>query len=155
MRGNSDSKNSEYGHFSHSAVNVTYASKDRKLSSFSKLLYVISPLVEVRSKSSIIPWDPECCTFNCSFLRHKLLKTWCDLLNLTVQRSSVYIKILRNIFCRLEVWCFQRYTNADLKLSSYVRVPMKIIPWKFRILNRKNSRVIYLQSCEIFAYKHT
>ena len=34
-----------------------------------------------------------------------------------------------------------RYTNADLKNSLYVRVHLKTIPWKFCILNPKNSRV--------------
>ena len=36
------------------------------------------------------------------------------------------------------------YTNADLKISLYVPVHIEIIPWKFRILNPSNSRVIYL-----------
>ena len=31
------------------------------------------------------------------------------------------------------------YTNADLKISVYVYVHIKTIPWKFRILNPKNS----------------
>ena len=31
-----------------------------------------------------------------------------------------------------------RYTNVDLKVSLYVCVHMKTIPWKFRILNPKN-----------------
>ena len=38
--------------------------------------------------------------------------------------------------------CFQRYTNADLKISRYARVHIKIKHWKFRILNHWNSRVI-------------
>ena len=37
----------------------------------------------------------------------------------------------------------QRYTNADLKFSLYVRVNIKTISWKFRILNPKNSPFIY------------
>ena len=35
-----------------------------------------------------------------------------------------------------------RYTNADLKISLYVCVHIKTIPWKFHILNPKNSWVI-------------
>ena len=35
-----------------------------------------------------------------------------------------------------------RYTNADLKISLYVCVHIKLIPWKFRFLNPKNSRGI-------------
>ena len=35
-----------------------------------------------------------------------------------------------------------RYTNADLKISIYVRLRVKAIPWKLRILNPNNSRVI-------------
>ena len=33
--------------------------------------------------------------------------------------------------------------KADLKISLYVGVHIKTIPWKFRILNPKDSRVIY------------
>ena len=39
-----------------------------------------------------------------------------------------------------------RYTNADLKISLYVCVHIKRIPWKFRILNPQESRVICLWS---------
>ena len=37
----------------------------------------------------------------------------------------------------------QRYTNADLKISSYIGVHKKMIPWECHILNPKNSGVIY------------
>ena len=37
----------------------------------------------------------------------------------------------------------ERYTNADLKISLYVRVHIILIPRKFCILNPENSRVIY------------
>ena len=43
-----------------------------------------------------------------------------------------------------------RYINADLKISLYVCVHIKTIPCKFRILNPKNSRVIYAWSFYIF-----
>ena len=33
---------------------------------------------------------------------------------------------------------------ADLEISLYIWVRMKTIPWRFRILNPKNARVIYL-----------
>ena len=36
----------------------------------------------------------------------------------------------------------QRYTNADLKISLYVRVHIKLVLWKFHILNPKNSQAI-------------
>ena len=51
--------------------------------------------------------------------------------------------------CRFpNIWSFHfscalRYTNADLKMSLYVRVHIKMIPWKIRILNPRNSRVMY------------
>ena len=35
------------------------------------------------------------------------------------------------------------YTNADLKILSYVCVQIKTIQWKFCILSPKNSRVIH------------
>ena len=34
-------------------------------------------------------------------------------------------------------------TNTVLKISLYILIHLKIIPWKFRVLNRKNSRVIH------------
>ena len=37
-------------------------------------------------------------------------------------------------------------TNADLKISLHTRINLKIIHWKFRILNPNKSRVIYPQS---------
>ena len=36
------------------------------------------------------------------------------------------------------------YTNADLQISQYVLIHIQITPWKFRILNPKNSWVIHL-----------
>ena len=45
--------------------------------------------------------------------------------------------------------------NADLKISLYVCVQIKIISWKFHIPNPKNSRVIYPKVCEMFVHKHT
>ena len=36
-----------------------------------------------------------------------------------------------------------RYTNADLKISLYVRAHIKTIPWKFCIVNPRNSGVIF------------
>ena len=39
-----------------------------------------------------------------------------------------------------------RYFNADLKMSPYVRVHIKILSRKFRILNARDSRVIYPHS---------
>ena len=38
----------------------------------------------------------------------------------------------------------ERYTNADLKISLYIQIYIKIIPRKFCIFNRTNSRVIHL-----------
>ena len=37
----------------------------------------------------------------------------------------------------------QRYANADLKISPYIQIQMKILPWKLCIPNRKNSRPIH------------
>ena len=36
---------------------------------------------------------------------------------------------------------FWRYTNADLKISLFVLTHIKVIPWKFSILNPKTFRV--------------
>ena len=46
------------------------------------------------------------------------------------------------------------YTNADLKISLYACVHVKIMPWKFRILNPKNSWVIYPWNLRMYVYKH-
>ena len=42
----------------------------------------------------------------------------------------------------LFLFFIERYTNADLEISLYVAIHIKIIFWKFFILNPKNSRVI-------------
>ena len=42
-----------------------------------------------------------------------------------------------------------------MKISIYVPVHIKILPWKFCILNPMNSRVIYPQICKMFVYKYT
>ena len=44
------------------------------------------------------------------------------------------------------------YTKLKLKVH-YVRVHIKILSWKFRILNPRDSRLIY--PYEMFVYKHT
>ena len=38
---------------------------------------------------------------------------------------------------------FEELCIADLKISPYIQIHIKVIPWKFRILNHKNSRVIH------------
>ena len=43
---------------------------------------------------------------------------------------------------RHNVFRYYMYTNADLEISLYVCVHIKIIPWKLRIRNPKNSWVI-------------
>ena len=55
--------------------------------------------------------------------------------------SQVKNTLLRNF--RWPNFGYQRYTNADLKISLYVRVKIKTIPWKFCILNPNSSRDIY------------
>ena len=50
-------------------------------------------------------------------------------------------RVLWNIVQLIEIPV--RDTNADLKISLYVYVHVKIITWKFRILNPKNSNVIF------------
>ena len=40
-------------------------------------------------------------------------------------------------------WC-SLIQLADLKISPYIQIHIKIEPWKFCILNRKNYQVIYL-----------
>ena len=54
--------------------------------------------------------------------------------------SSCYILHVKKQFEAL------RYTNADLKISLYDCIYIKIIPWRFRILNPKSFPVIYSQN---------
>ena len=44
-------------------------------------------------------------------------------------------------------------TNADLKISLYVLVHIKTIPWKFSILNPRISRVLYRQSLQNLCFQ--
>ena len=46
-----------------------------------------------------------------------------------------------NIFAIACTW--KRYTEADLEISQCVRVHIKTIFWKFRILNPKNSWIVW------------
>ena len=84
----------------------------------------------------------------------------------SVTSSSFWIFIMIFLFCvRLLLyvlflnWKFtvavsqrnpQRYTSTDLNISLYVWLHIKTIPWKFRILKPKNSRVIY--PCILFYF---
>ena len=56
--------------------------------------------------------------------------------------SSLSNEIWKLSTVAMKITSCQRYTNADLKISLYVCVHKKKIPWKFCILNSKNSRVI-------------
>ena len=46
------------------------------------------------------------------------------------------------------------YTNADLKISLYVCVYIKIKSWKFCILNPTICELLTCKVCKIFVYKH-
>ena len=65
----------------------------------------------------------------CDHIRKKL-RIWSQLLKKSLMENF--------IFCRV-LGC----TNADFKISLYVRVNLKMIPWKNRILNPYNARVVY------------
>ena len=46
--------------------------------------------------------------------------------------------------------------NADFKIFLYVRVHKKMIARKFRILNPKNSCIVFSRNASVmFVYKHT
>ena len=46
------------------------------------------------------------------------------------------------------------YTNADFKISLYVRY-LKTIPWKFANLILRVFELFTCRVCEMFVYKHT
>ena len=47
-------------------------------------------------------------------------------------------------YWKLHSVCCQRFTHANLKISLYVLlIYIKMLPWKFHILNPKNSRIIH------------
>ena len=54
-----------------------------------------------------------------------------------------YFSLPIKFFFIKDIFFLLRYANADLKISLYILNHIKMIPWKFCILNRKNSRVIY------------
>ena len=57
--------------------------------------------------------------------------------------TDVFNKFLINLEWYLRITNFTyTYTNVDLKIFVYVCVHIKTLPWKFCILNPKNSRVI-------------
>ena len=56
---------------------------------------------------------------------------------------DVFNKFLINLDWYLRITNFTyTYVNVDLKISVYVCVHIKTLPWKFCILNPKNSRVV-------------
>ena len=48
---------------------------------------------------------------------------------------NFYVKSISKVILILPL----RYTNADMKISLYILNHVKVIQWKFPILNRKNS----------------
>ena len=60
---------------------------------------------------------------------------FCASLNFSI-KTLLLQKVLWSL---MQIW----YANADFKKSLYVCVHTKTIPWKFRLLNPKNSQVIY------------
>ena len=66
-----------------------------------------------------------------------------------LKEAALYIRYLQDNITMLlipkvhkKVSSSYRYSNVDLKISLYVYVHTKIIPWKFCIFNPKYSRVI-------------
>ena len=54
---------------------------------------------------------------------------------------------------KINQYClYKRYFNADLKISLYIWVLMKMIPRKFRILNPKNFSVVSVSSLKNISY---
>ena len=60
-----------------------------------------------------------------------------------VNNNATNIRGVSTSFIILYYFWLQSYTNADLKISLYILFDTKVLPWKFCILNRENSRVIY------------
>ena len=93
-------------------------------------------------------WENSCRVF----LKKRLLQL--VLLGVLFSLASNFIKVLVQYIC-----CFKHIRNywkqisiigkqlkgtlMHLKISLYVRIHVKIVPWKFCILIPKNSRVLY------------
>ena len=82
------------------------------------------------------------------------------ILTLSWRRPLLYRNKSIDLLCKSIDWflydnglCHER-VNADLKISLYVCVHVKTIPWKFRILFPKDSRVICAWVCK-FLKKQT
>ena len=58
------------------------------------------------------------------------------------------------IFCCANLIPHERYTNANLKISPNVRVPMKIIPWNWAFLIVGILELFTRKVCSIFVYEH-
>ena len=54
-----------------------------------------------------------------------------QILNAFRKMNRFYYAVIRKVQFSL----FKGYTNADLKIFPYIQILIKIIPWKFRILN--------------------
>ena len=60
-----------------------------------------------------------------------------------IDKSYWAMYVLHSLRGMPQVSTTERSTNADLKISLYILNHVKVIQWKFRNPNRKNSRVIY------------
>ena len=72
-----------------------------------------------------------------------------------IRKPVIYLlyKISQVVSICPEYWSLIIY--ADLKIFFSVRLHIKIITWKFRIFNSKNSLVTYRKVCKMFVDKHT
>ena len=81
-----------------------------------------------------------------SLVNLKKSKVSCGFKSLKEDLVQCILEIIKNTYVSVDTENFfyhWRYTNADLKISLYVCVYTKITPWKFRILNHKDSWVIH------------
>ena len=58
-------------------------------------------------------------------------------------------------FNKVSEHLFLKYVNADLKISLYVCVHIKMIPLKCRILILRIIELFRRRVCKMFVYKHT
>ena len=106
-------------------------------------------------------WGNQYCTPNFCYISKNVFKTSNRLLFIllryfsNLKKKCVFKSIENMRFFNAKLMrvqnrrsCFsvyERYTNADLKISPYVCVHITTIPWKFCFLNPKNSPVFALK----------
>ena len=94
-----------------------------------------------KSNVSLLVGDIQCIILFSESLKQSIMCAWCQNLRRVLCTNQTETWPL--VYWFLILASDLRYSNADLKISLFIRVHIKTIPWIFCVVNPRNSRVIY------------